>query len=166
MISRYLKVIPVSLHQITNSNWKLTDFVCPILCKKATSGLSFLSIANPLLCAFSQVIRYMILAFPPNLITLLLVICFELLIIWKPLIAWTVFDFPWSFKLLAVDCMNWWVLIIIYFLFNTTCLLPVYAQLQFLNLYRPKKPNVASTLAYWGTFSLYNLLCSNHVLFS
>ena len=86
VISRYLNVIPVSLHQITNSNWKLTGFACPILCQKSNFG-TFLSIGNPLLCAFSQVIRYMILAFLPNLITLLLVICFELLIIWKPLIT-------------------------------------------------------------------------------
>ena len=163
MISRYLEVIPVSLHQMTNSNWKLTDFVCPILCQKKQLW-DIPEHCESLLCAFSQVIRYMILAFLPNLTTLLLVICFELLIIWKPLITWTV--------LISLEASSswqltvWWVLRIIYFLFNTTCPLPVYAQLQFLNLYRPKKPNVASTLAYWGTFSLYNLSCSNHVPFS
>ena len=166
MISRYLQVIPVSVHQITNSNWKLTDFAHPILYQKSNFGAvipehceSFTLCLQPSNKVHDTCIspksHYLtsgyLLWTPDNLKTLDNLNCF-----------W----FPWSFKLLTVDCNSWWVLIIIYFLFTTTCPLPVYAQLQFLNLYGPKKPNVASTLAYWGTFSLYNLLCSNHVLFS
>ena len=58
-------------------------------------------------CPWSEV--YMILAFSPlpthHPISLLLVICFKLTI------TRSVFDFPWRFELLRVDCSCKWLLI-------------------------------------------------------
>ena len=154
VISRYFEVIPVSLHQITNSNWKLTDFACPILCqKKQLWDIPEHCKSFTLCLQSSNKVHDTCISPKSHYLT-------------SGYLFWT----PDNLKTLEASSYwqltVWWVLIIIYFLFNTTSPLPVYAPSQFLNLYRPKKPNVASTLVYWGTFSLYNLLCSNHVLFS